>query len=295
MSDPGAAPKTQTTPTAPASALRETTEIGVRLGRDGAVATIELNRPTRRNTLTDGMLEAIHRFLGELEDDPSCAAVVLTGAGPAFCAGFDVGGGPPRTGRESFQGHADLVSNTLWRIWRSRLPVIAGVQGLCVGGGVYLAGICDFLITTPRTRFSMGEIKLGFAPPLFNLFPWLLGYRAAKDFLMTGDPISGTRAVEIGLASRAVPAERLGEEVMAQARALAKQPDDVVTVLKRSINTRWEQAGFVAGVERDIDGFVHNKVHQGPFQVEYRRLAREIGVRAALERLGIDLGLREQA
>jgi enoyl-CoA hydratase len=267
-------------------------ETGVRLGRDGAVATIELNRPARRNTLTDAMLEAIHRVLGELEDDRSCGAVAHW-RGPDLLAGFEVGAGPPRTGRASFQEHADLVSNTLWRIWRSRLPVIAGVQGLCVGGGVYLAGICDFLITTPRTRFSMGEIKLGFAPPLFNLFPWLLGFRAAKDFLMTGDPISGTRAVEIGLASRAVAPERLAADVLAQARALAKLPDDVVPVLKRSINARWEQAGFVAGVERDVDGFVHNKVHQGPFQVEYRRLAHEIGVRAALEQLGIDLGLRE--
>lgn len=285
--------ETDPTPRGPRSSTADPADVGVRLGRDGAVATIELNRPARRNTLTDAMLEAMHAFLGELEDDASCGAVVLTGAGSIFCAGFEVGAGPARTGREPFQHHADLVSKTLWRIWRSRLPVVAGVHGLCVGGGVYLAGICDFLITTPRARFSMGEIKLGFAPPLFNIFPWLLGFRAAKDFLMTGDPISGTRAVEIGLASRAVAPERLGEEVMAQARALAKLPDDVVSVLKRSINARWEQAGFVAGVERDVAGFVHNKVHQGPFQVEYRRLAREIGVRAALERLGIDLGLRE--
>ena len=269
-------------------------ETGVRFGREGAVATITLDRPARRNTLTDEMLEAMQRFLDEVEDDRAVGAVVLTGAGPVFCAGFDVGGGPPRTGREPFQAHADLVSNTLWRIWRSRLPVVAGVQGLCVGGGVYLSGVCDFLITTARTRFSMGEIKLGFAPPLFNLFPWLLGYRAAKDFLMTGDPVNGTRAVEMGLASRVVPAEQLAEETMRQAQSLARLPDDVVPVLKRSINARWEQAGFVAGVENDIRGFVQNKVQQGPFQVEYRRLAREIGVRAALERLGIDLGLREK-
>jgi enoyl-CoA hydratase/carnithine racemase len=263
------------------------------LGRDGAVATIKLNRPDRRNTLTDGMLEAIQRFVASIEDDQAVRAVLLTGAGPIFCGGFDVSGGPPRTGRESFQHHADLVSDTLWRIWRSRLPFVAGVHGLCVGGGVYLAAICDFLIAGERVRFSMGEVKMGFAPPLFNLFPWLMGYRAAKEFLMTGDPVTAARAVEMGLANRAVPDDRLAEEAMAQARRLAAMPDDVVPVIKRSINARWESAGIVAGVERDIDGFVHNKVYQGPFQVEYRRLAREIGVRAAMERLGIDLGLRE--
>jgi enoyl-CoA hydratase len=261
--------------------------------RDGPVATITLHRPERRNTLTDGMLEAIQRFIGELEDDSAIRAVVLTGAGKIFCGGFEVGAGPPRTGREPFQAHADLVSNTLWRIWRSRLPFVAGVHGLCVGGGVYLAGICDFLLTTERTRFSMGEIKLGFAPPLFNVFPWLMGLRAAKEFLMTGEPISGPRAVELGLANRAVPDDALTGAVMERARALARMPDDVVQIVKRSVNARWEQAGIVGGITRDVEGFVENKVHQGPFQVEYRRLAREIGVRAAMERLGIDLGLRD--
>jgi len=269
------------------------TEPDVLLARDGAVATIQLNRPARRNTLTDGMLEAIQGVFGEIEDDRSVGAVLLTGAGKVFCAGFDVSGGPPRTGREPFQAHAELVAATLWRIWRSRLPVVAGVHGLCVGGGVYLAAVCDFLLTTERTRFSMGEIKLGFAPPLFNVFPWLMSCRAAKEFLMTGDPIGGVRAVETGLATRVVPDERLAAAALEQARALARMPDDVVTTMKRSVNARWELAGLVAGIERDVSGFVENKVHQGPFQIEYRRLARELGVRAALEKLGIDLGLRD--
>jgi enoyl-CoA hydratase len=268
-------------------------EPDVLLARDGAVASIQLNRPGRRNTLTDGMLEAIQRFLAEIEDDRSVGAVVLTGAGRIFCAGFDVSGGPPRAGREPFQAHADLVSATLWRIWRSRLPFVAGVHGLCVGGGVYLAAVCDFLFTTERTRFSMGEIKLGFAPPLFNVFPWLMGLRAAKEFLMTGDPITGVRAVEVGLATRVVPDDHLAGAALEQARALARMPDDVVTTMKRSVNARWELGGLVAGIERDVEGFVDNKVHQGPFQIEYRRLARELGVRAALEKLGIDLGLRD--
>jgi enoyl-CoA hydratase/carnithine racemase len=263
----------------------------VLFARDGSVAIITLNRPHRRNTLNDGMLEIMQAILGEIEDDSSVGSVVLTGTGELFCGGFDVSGGPPRTGRTSFQAHADLASRTLWRIWKSRLPFVAAVRGVCLGGGVYLACVCDFLLTTERTRFSMAEIKFGFAPPLFNIFPWLMGLRAAKEFLMTGDPITGARAVEMGLANRTVPDEQLGNESLNLARSLAAMPDGVVRIIKRSVNSRWEQAGLVAGIERDIDAFVENKVFQGPVQAEYRRLAREIGGRAALERLGIDLGI----
>jgi enoyl-CoA hydratase/carnithine racemase len=265
----------------------------VLFARDGAVGVITLNRPHRRNTLTDGMLETMQGILSEIEDDTSVGGVVLTGTGAIFCGGFDVSGGAPRSGRKAFRAHADLASSTLWRIWKSRLPFVAAVRGLCLGGGVYLAGVCDFLLTTERTQFTMAEIKFGFAPPLFNVFPWLMGLRAAKEFLMTGDPITGTRAVEMGLANRVVPDDRLAGEAMDLARSLARMPDDVVRIIKRSINARWELAGFVAGIERDVDAFVENKVFQGPVQAEYRRLAREIGGRAALERLGIDLGIRD--
>lgn len=267
------------------------TTADVLFARDGAVAIVTLNRPARRNTLTDGMLEALGEIEASIEDDASVGAVVLTGTGPLFCGGFDVTGGAPRSGRRAFQAHADLASRTLWGIWRSRLPWVAAVRGLCLGGGVYLAGVCDFLLTTDRTRFTMAEVKFGFAPPLFNVFPWLMGLRAAKEFLMTGDPVAGARAVEMGLATRAVADETLDDEAMRLARSLARMPDDVVRTLKRSINARWEAAGFVAGIERDVERFVENKVFQGPVQQEYRRLAREIGGRAALERLGIDIGL----
>lgn len=265
----------------------------VRFERDGAVAVMTLNRPGRRNTLTDEMLEIMQGVMSEIEDDHSVGAVVLAGTGPIFCGGFDVSGGPPRSGRTAFQAHADLASSTLWRIWRSRLPFVAAVRGLCLGGGVYLAGVCDFLLTTERTQFTMAEIKFGFAPPLFNLFPWLMGLRAAKEFLLTGAPISGARAVEMGLANRVVADEQLAGEAMTLARSLAGMPDDVVRIVKRSVNARWELAGFVTGIERDVEAFVENKVFQGPVQVEFRRLARELGTRAALERLGIDIGLRD--
>ena len=261
----------------------------VLLARDGQVAVVTLNRPQRGNSLTDEMLHRLQDITSRIEDDASVRAVVLTGAGETFCSGFDLGGGPPRTGRPAFQAHADLASATFWRIWNSRLPFVAAVRGTAIGGAVYLTGVCDFVLTTAAARIGMTEIKFGMAPPLFNILPWLMGNRAAREFLMTGDAITGARAVEIGLATRVLPDEALLAGALDLAARLARMPDDSVETMKRSINYRWEVSGLVAAVQRDVGGFVDNKVSMGPVQAEYRKLSREIGMRAALERLGIDL------
>ncbi len=263
----------------------------VLLERDGATAILTLNRPDRGNSLTDGMLHQLQEALFALEDDTAVGAVVLRGAGPSFCGGFDLGSGPPRTGRRAFQAHADLAGRTFWHIWNSRLPFIAAVRGYCLGGAVYLTGVCDFVLTTADAQIGMSELKFGMAPPLFNLFPWLLSNRHAREFLMTGDAIRGTRAVEIDLMTRVVPDADLDAACMALAAKLARMPDGAVHTMKRSINVRWELAGIVAGVEDGIRGFVENKVQMGPVQAEFRRLSREIGSGAALRQLGIDLGL----
>jgi enoyl-CoA hydratase len=106
---------------------------------------------------------------------------------------------------------------------------------------------------------------------------------------MTGDSITGARAVEIGLATRVLPGESLMPGAMDLAHRLARMPDDSVQVMKRSINYRWEVAGLAMAIGRDLDGFVQNKLAMGPVQTEFRKLSREIGSRAAIERLGIDL------
>lgn len=260
--------------------------------RDGPIAVLTLNRPHRNNALTDGMLVKLGRTVLELQDDGTTRAVMLTGAGDVFCAGFDLGGGGsgPARKRLEYQDHADLASETLWRIWRSPLPFIACVRKACIGGAVYLTGVCDFVVTTPDTRFAMSELKLGMSPPLFNIFPWLMTYRAAKEFLMTGDPIDGRRAVEWGLATRCVEEEDPTASALALTRQLAAMPDDVAARMKRSVNRRWELAGLVAGIEEDVVGFVDDKANMGPAQKAFRQLSREVGFKEAMVRLGIDLG-----
>lgn len=144
------------------------------------------------------------------------------------------------------------------------------------------------MIVTPDIEVGMPELALGMRPPLFNIFPWLMTYRDAKEFLLTGQVVDGRRAVELGLANRVVAENELAAEAMTLATDLARMPDDVVSVMKQSVNRRWELAGFRTGLEADIKAFVDDKVHMGPFQAEYRRISREFGPRAAREQMGIE-------
>lgn len=263
------------------------------LHREDEIAVLTLNRPERNNALTNESFELLGEHLAQLEDDRSVRAVVLTGAGPTFCSGFDISGDVPRTSRRDFERHADLVTRAFWRIWNSRLPFVVAASGRCTAGGLYFAAVCDLMLVTEDIQIGMPELKIGMRPPLFNIFPWMMTYRAAKEFLLTGQIIDGRRAVEIGLVNRTVPAELLMDEAMEAARGLARMPDDVVEVMKRSVNRRWELAGLRLGIEEDIDAFIDDKVDMGPFQLEYRTLSREHGPSVAAERMGLESAVRQ--
>lgn len=255
--------------------------------RDGQVATITLNRPERGNALTNPVFEAIAAHLDEIEEDASIRAVMLTGTGPTFCTGFDLSGDAPRTSRHDFQHHADLVTGTFWRIWKSRLPFVVAARGRCTAGGLYFTAVCDYMLVAQGAQLGMPELKIGMRPPLFNIFPWMMTYRDAKELLLLGDVVDAERAREMGLVNRVVPDDRLEPEALEVARAMAKMPDDVVAYMKQSVNRRWELAGLRTGIEHDIDAFVDDKVHMGPFQAQYRRLSRELGPSVARERMGL--------
>jgi enoyl-CoA hydratase/carnithine racemase len=149
------------------------------------------------------------------------------------------------------------------------------------------------MLVTEDIQIGMPELKSGGRIPIFNIFPWMMTYRAAKEFLLTGQIIDGRRAVEIGLVNRTVPADQLMDEAMEAARELARMPDDVVEVMKRSVNRRWELAGLRLGIEEDIDAFIDDKVDMQPFQLEYRTLSREHGPSVAAERMGLDAPVRQ--
>jgi enoyl-CoA hydratase len=190
--------------------------------RDG-VATLTLNRPDARNALNQTMIRELGAALAELEASPEARVVVIRGAGErAFCAGADLRGmfrtGSPMDARAQYAG----LARVLEAIPRMRAPVIAQVHGYALAGGCGLAAACDLVIAADDAVFGLPEIKLGLLP-LMVLAPILrtASPRRILDLVLTGRELPAKEAVEIGLATRAVPRAELGGAVGELARMLA--------------------------------------------------------------------------
>lgn len=208
------------------------------VARDGAVVTFTLNRPRSRNALNGALIEALITGLRSAAEDRAVRAVVLTGAGGAFCAGADL-----RTGfvedpdlLDHLDGKLDQYHAMIRAITGAPKPVIAAVDGAAVGFGCDLALACDLRITSSDAYFQEKFVNIGLIPDGGGTFwlPRLIGLGRALEAIMLGDPIPAARALEIGLANRVVPAAELGAEAQRIAQRLAKGPPLALATMKRA-------------------------------------------------------------
>ncbi|MFI4976339.1 MAG: enoyl-CoA hydratase/isomerase family protein [Caulobacterales bacterium] len=172
---------------------------------DGA-AWITLNRPENRNALSATLVNELHDHLVASIHSPQVRCIVLTGAGPAFCAGADLKNPPGSASR----GRASSLPDVLTLMMDSPKPVIAAINGAAFAGGLGLVGAADIVVTVEDVQFSFSEVRIGVIPAVISVvcIPKLGTHNAMKLFL-TGERFTGRRAVEMGLAHRAVPAGRL--------------------------------------------------------------------------------------
>lgn len=201
------------------------------------VATIELNRPDKRNALTAAMLDRLLDEIRLFEKDDSVRVLVVRGAGDAFCAGVDL--------REMLADRASggIVDHSrLEAVFRAldefTRPTIAAVQGVALAGGCELALHCDLRIVTPEARFGMPLARLGIVVP-FGLAQRLtdtIGFAAAKDLLFTADLIGGERAYQLGFATRLSTAAALRDDTDALAQKVAANAPLAIREMKRVIN-----------------------------------------------------------
>src|SRR4051794_1224604 len=191
--------------------------------QDGAVATLTLDRPDRLNTITPELARDVQEALARGNEDPSVRVMRLRGAGRVFCAGYDIDWGA-RMMEEAESGRpwdpmADLrnmsrfVQDTYMALWRSPKPVIAQVHGFCVGGGTDFA-LCSDLIACAEDAYIGYPPARVWGSPTTAMWTYRLGLERSKRLLLTGDPLTGRRAVEWGLASLAVPADELEDATM---------------------------------------------------------------------------------
>jgi enoyl-CoA hydratase len=192
------------------------------LNKEEKVGRITLNRPEKRNALSADLRYEIDRALGEMEDDEGISVAIVTGAGPAFCAGFDTS--EFSITDPEFQKRAEeSAARYHYHLQRFKKPIVAAVNGPALGGGLDLAVLCDVRIAAENATFGHPEVKFG-AFSLYAPLAELIGGSLARDLCLTGRRIDAQEAYRIGLVSQVVPPERLMEEAMNTARLIAEAP-----------------------------------------------------------------------
>ncbi len=175
--------------------------------KNGA-AWIRLNRPENRNALSAVLVNELYRLLAIANEDPKVRSIVITGTGPAFCAGADLKNPPG----QSTNGSSVSVAypEVLAGIMDSDKPVIAAVNGAAFAGGLGLVGAADIVIAVKDVQFSFSEVRIGLIPAIISVvcLPKLGTHHGMKLFL-TGERFSGAKAVEYGFAHKAVPEDQL--------------------------------------------------------------------------------------
>jgi enoyl-CoA hydratase len=249
--------------------LRESTTWGVRL---------TLNRPAKLNALSTELRDALTAAIAEAEADADVRVIAIAGAGRAFCSGYDLSEEAPDDVWGWRAILAEDVAATL-AIWRCSKPVIAQVHGFALAGGLELAMACDLVVAAEDARLGEPEIRFGSAPVTL-LMPFLIGQKATRELLLTGDLVDAAEARRMGLVNRVVPADRLAAEVDALAETLAKVEPDVMAPTKLMLNRAMEASGFLAAVEAGLD--LQSIVNTSATARAFDEIVRRDGLKAAL-------------
>jgi enoyl-CoA hydratase/carnithine racemase len=242
---------------------------------DGHAGRITLNRPERRNALSEALMEEVLAALDELSATPGVRVVVIEGAGSSFSAGHDLAEMRDRD-LAFFQRLFDLCTRMMERIHQIPQPVIAKVSGVATAAGCQLVASCDLVVAEEGARFATPGVKIG----LFCSTPMVpisraVGRKRALEMLLTGEMVPAERAAEWGLVNRVVPAELLEETVTALVDQIASASPLTVGIGKEA---------FYAQVELDEHGaYEHTKTV----------MAMNAAAHDAQEGMGAFLGKRE--
>jgi cyclohexa-1,5-dienecarbonyl-CoA hydratase len=203
----------------------------LKLKLDGSVARVTLNRP-EHNLLHEPMLRELADSIDLIGQREEIKLVVLDSACKVFCGGIEVG---EYTSQRVFQ-MLDAFHSAFTGILETAKPVICVVNGPAIGGGAELAAFGDMVIATPKARFAQPEISIGVFPPLAStILPYLVGPKKALELVLTGEPVTAERALEMGLINRLVPEADLEKSVNDLVARIAGHSAPVLTMAKKAI------------------------------------------------------------
>ena len=206
----------------------------------GKVAVIRLNRPKAMNALNDNMMNELGDALYQFDADPAIHCIILTGSDKVFAAGADIAAMANYDYADTYNGN--YIGRNWEHILNIRKPVIGVVAGYALGGGCELAMMCDFLIAADSAKFGQPEITVGVTPGAGGTqrLPRAISKSKAMDMLLTARMIDAAEAERTGLVSRVFPADKLMEEALAIAAAIAAKPLSVAMQIKDRVNRAYE-------------------------------------------------------
>ncbi len=258
----------------------------VHIERRGALALITLQRPDKLNAINREMIAALHRALDDAEADQGVRAIVLSGAGRAFSAGFDLdmevdtsaGQPDPEAVRRALRSDFDIIM----RFWDSPKPTVAAVHGYCLGSAMELALACDLTISSEECLFGAPEVRFG-SGIVAMLAPWLAGPKRAKYLLLSGDDkVSARDAQEMGLVNRVVPAGEALQAALTLAQRVAANDALAVKLTKQAINRSLDIAGMRESLLAALEYNVQIETSETAESREFNAILKRDGAKAAI-------------
>lgn len=262
--------------------------------KDGAIATITLNRPEKYNTLRPSLLNDLDNALRQANTDRDVKVIILEGAGDAFCAGFDFSGGLEHFGEhiqeESYDPGLDVDAvinpyqsylTQFMGLWRGLKPTIAKVHGYCMGGGSEMALCADLVIASHDARIGTPYSRV-WGCHLSGMWVYRLGLAKAKYYALTGEAVSGEEAARIELINESVPLEDLDQTVQDLAEKLARISFTQLMAMKLIVNQAYDNMGLQSTQTLGpiLDGIMRNT----PEGREFVQVAQAQGVKEAVIR-----------
>jgi len=215
------------------------------------VQRITLNRPEKRNPLSNELRTELFHALEAGDQDPDIRVTIIRGAGPCFSAGYDLQSdsskGQPFYTPGGLGNWPRHVVDGFFHIWDLAKPVIAQVHGYCLAGGTELATACDLVYVAEDAKIGYPVVRT-ISPPDNQFYPWIVGLRRAMELMLTGDHMSGREAVESGFANRAFPEAELEEQVLRIAERVARTPIDLQQINKRAVHRQMDAMGIRAAL-----------------------------------------------
>ena len=260
--------------------------------KDGKVVTVTLNRPQAMNAISPQLEEEMHAAMDEADADDEVRAIILTGAGRAFSAGYDMSttNGRPRVDPRTIEIAAHLknwakndlgTTNKLMHLWYVGKPIIAAVNGYAMGGGFWYQLVADITLASDRAIFAQPEVR--HTSNTTVLLAALLGWKIANRWALTGDHMDAQEAYRIGLINEIVPHDELMDRARALANRLALVPEPSVRYNKYVTTLGLEAAGVRAGllVNSGLSALAHSS--HSDWNVRLDEARNTGGLRAFLE------------